>query len=326
MIDPDALWVTHKLREAGFEAYVVGGAVRDLLVGKTPKDFDICTDANPRRVRRIFRNSRIIGRRFRLVHVYFSHQKYLEVSTFRSAESGDGQNIYGTLDEDPLRRDFTLNTLYYCPRDEYVIDYLGAFKDIKKGKIRPVIPLKTIFVEDPVRILRCLKYKVTINFDLTFRLKRRVKKDASYVANCSVSRLTEELFKVLSCGSAKGIIATYYEYGVLKYFIPEIARFMDQGSRKKTVLNSLEKLDKHVHGEGEDRRSRMIYYLLKPLWDKENFDQVISKERFNHVLKFSKNCLSPLIAANKDIEGAMRYYFRKNKWPTTRPLKRKKPL
>jgi len=326
MIDPDALWVTKKLRNAGHEAYIVGGAVRDLLVGKVPKDFDICTDANPRKIRKVFRHSRIIGRRFRLVHVYFPQQKFLEVSTFRSRDSGNGQNIYGSIDEDAMRRDFTLNALYYCPKDEYIIDHTKGYKDIQKGKIKPVIPLDHIFLEDPVRILRCLKYSQTIGFDLTYRLKRRIKKDVSLVESCSISRLTEELFKVLSSGFAQGIIQSYYQYGVLKSMLPEVHTFLARGrENKKALLNALRQLDDKVQKESEERRSRMLYYLLKPLWELEDFSLIPSKERFSYGIKYSKKAMAPLIAANKEIEGALRYYFKKKKWSAARPPRRRRP-
>ena len=150
-IDPDALFILKQLQEYGFSAYIVGGAVRDLLVHKTPKDFDIVTDATPSKIKKIFRNSRIIGRRFRLVHVFFG-SKIFEVSTFRSICDGTVGNRFGTMDEDVQRRDFTLNALYYDPLKEQIIDYVGGVKDIRKGIIRPVIPLKQIFEEDPVRL------------------------------------------------------------------------------------------------------------------------------------------------------------------------------
>lgn len=154
-IDPDAIRIAHRLKSAGHSAYIVGGAVRDLLVGRVPKDFDLVTDAHPRKIKRLFRNSRIIGKRFRLVHVFF-REKIIELSTFRSLDHQGENNVYGTIQEDVLRRDFTLNALYYCPIEEIIIDYIGGVKDIRNRKIRPLIPLKTIFTEDPVRMIRAL--------------------------------------------------------------------------------------------------------------------------------------------------------------------------
>ena len=159
-IDPDALQIVNRLRDSGFTAYIVGGAVRDLIIGNTPKDFDIVTDATPSKIKKIFRNSRIIGRRFRLVHVVFG-TKIFEVSTFRSICEGSVGNSFGTIDEDVQRRDFTINALYYDPIQKQVIDYVGGMRDIKKHILRPVIPLDHIFIEDPVRMLRAVKYSAT---------------------------------------------------------------------------------------------------------------------------------------------------------------------
>ena len=144
-IDFDAIHIITKLRDYGFHSYIVGGAVRDLIVGNIPKDFDIVTDATPSKIKKIFRNSRIIGKRFRIVHVIFG-TKIFEVSTFRSIQEGSTGNEFGTIDEDVQRRDFTLNALYYEPVQEQVIDYVGGMRDIKKHIIRPVIPLNRIFV------------------------------------------------------------------------------------------------------------------------------------------------------------------------------------
>ena len=155
-IDSDAFFVVSHLRNAGFDAYIVGGAVRDLLIGKHPKDFDIVTSATPSKIKRLFRNSRIIGKRFRLVHVFFG-EKIFEVSTFRSIAEGSIGNVFGTMDEDVQRRDFSLNALYYDPLKEQVIDYVHGVEDIRRKLVRPIIPLDRIFVEDPVRMLRAVK-------------------------------------------------------------------------------------------------------------------------------------------------------------------------
>ena len=183
-IDPDALQIVNRLRDAGYTAYIVGGAVRDLIVGNVPKDFDIVTDATPSKIKRIFRNSRIIGRRFRLVHVVFG-SKIFEVSTFRSNADGSIGNDFGTIEQDVMRRDFTMNALYYDPLQEQVIDYVGGVRDIKKHVLRPVIPLETIFVEDPVRMLRAVKYSATTDAKMTFNLRHKIKQSATLLNQVS---------------------------------------------------------------------------------------------------------------------------------------------
>ncbi|MDA3823865.1 MAG: hypothetical protein PF450_14810, partial [Bacteroidales bacterium] len=171
LVDVDAVKVTRRLQAHGFDAYIVGGAVRDLLVGKQPKDFDIATSAYPSQIKKIFRNSRIIGRRFRLVHLYFANNKILELATFRSLESGNHNNVYGTIEEDVQRRDFTINALFYNPNNGEILDFIGGMKDIKKGMLRCVIPLKRTFKEDPVRMLRAIKYSTGSKLRIPFALK-----------------------------------------------------------------------------------------------------------------------------------------------------------
>ena len=175
-IDLDALWVVKKLKQSRHEAYIVGGAVRDLLLGRTPKDFDISTSATPRQVHKIFWNARIIGRRFRLVHLTFS-DKIIEVSTFRSGDDEEGGSIYGTVDQDAKRRDFTINSLYYDPTDGSLLDFNNGLEDIKRRRIVSVIPLPDSFIEDPVRMIRAIKYSVSTTFAIAYKTRRSIKKN-----------------------------------------------------------------------------------------------------------------------------------------------------
>lgn len=193
-IDTDAIKVIERLKEAGYKAFIVGGAVRDLLRGKKPKDFDLVTDAIPARIKKLFRNSRIIGRRFRLVHIYFG-DKIFEVSTFRSIVNGSVGNEFGTIDEDVMRRDFTINALYFDPIENIIVDYVGGFNDVREGILKPIIPLADIFAEDPVRMVRGIKYAITANCVIPPNVQKQIRKDAQMLAGVSPSRMTEEFLK-----------------------------------------------------------------------------------------------------------------------------------
>ena len=221
-IDPDALQIVNRLRDSGFTAYIVGGAVRDLIIGNTPKDFDIVTDATPSKIKKIFRNSRIIGRRFRLVHVVFG-TKIFEVSTFRSICEGSVGNSFGTIDEDVQRRDFTINALYYDPIQKQVIDYVGGMRDIKKHVLRPVIPLDHIFIEDPVRMLRAVKYSATTHAQMSFLLRRKIRQSANLLSQVSPSRLTEEMMKIINGGHSFDIIKEAIDLDLFMYLQPAAA-------------------------------------------------------------------------------------------------------
>ena len=169
LIDKDAFKVVNTIAKAGFEVYLVGGCIRDLLLGYKPKDFDIATSATPEQVTKIFKRSRIIGRRFRLVHIMFSARKYIEVATFRSGKvkaASNGaivrDNLYGTLKEDAFRRDFTINGLYYDIKKSQVIDYVGGLEAINISKISMIGNPVQRFDEDPVRMIRAIRFKVKL--------------------------------------------------------------------------------------------------------------------------------------------------------------------
>ena len=221
-VDPQAIYIVERLWANGFETYIVGGAVRDLLLHKKPKDFDIVSTANPARIKRIFRNARIIGHRFRLVHVYFGSKIY-EVSTFRSIKDGPTGNIFGTIEEDVLRRDFTLNALFYDPIKQIVVDYVGGMKDIRKKIIRPIIALSSIFTDDPVRMIRAVKYGAVTGFKLPITLRLKIRSQSNLLASVSPSRLTEEITKIINSQRTCEIVKSLDDYGLYSYLQPEAA-------------------------------------------------------------------------------------------------------
>jgi poly(A) polymerase len=313
LIDPDAIRITSRLQGAGHHAYIVGGAVRDMLVGNVPKDFDIATDAQPNRIRRLFRNSRVIGKRFRLVHVFFG-AKNMEVSTFRSENSAGFQNEYGDLEEDVYRRDFSLNALYYNPADGRIIDYVGGVKDIRDKRVRNVIPLDRIFVEDPVRMIRAIKYSVSTGFSLVGRLKRQLKRSSDLLADTSNSRMTEEVFKILVSGHAAPIFRECISYKLFPHMLPRLNEVIssDPGLRER-MLGRLAEFDAEVREAGEDRRSRGIAYLCGDyLFERSESGQ---QERISFTDAFAeiKQLISPLVPANKDVEMALVYLIRHRK-------------
>jgi len=242
-VDKEAAGIVQRLKAAGHDTYIVGGAVRDLILGKKPKDFDIASEASPARIKKIFRNSRIIGRRFRLVHVYFG-PRIFEVSTFRSLKDGHTGNTFGTIEEDVLRRDFTLNALFYDPVRQLVIDYVGGMKDIREKRINPIIPLSSIFTDDPVRMIRAVKYGAATGFSLPVQLKWKIKKQSPLLASVSPSRLTEEILKILHSSCAAAIVEELDNMGLYTYLQPNAARLMREcaGFRSR-YLKSMEAIN-----------------------------------------------------------------------------------
>ena len=312
-IDPDAIRITHRLQSAGHHAYIVGGAVRDLLVGNKPKDFDIATDAQPNRIRRLFRNSRVIGKRFRLVHVFFG-AKNIEVSTFRSENSAGFQNEYGELEEDVFRRDFSLNALYYNPADRRIIDYVDGVKDIREKRLRNVIPLERIFQEDPVRMIRAIKYSTSTGFSFVGKLKRQLKRSADLLAGTSPSRMTEEIFKILLSGYSAPIFEACITFKLFPHMLPRIsALVLANAELRRLLLKRLAALDVEVREGDEDRRSRAVAYLSADFLFTQSESGTQERIPFPDAFAEIKQIIQPLVPANKDVEMALVYLIRRRK-------------
>lgn len=311
-IDSDALQIINRLRDAGFTAYIVGGAVRDLIVGNTPKDFDIVTDATPSKIKKIFRNSRIIGRRFRLVHVVFG-TKIFEVSTFRSNAEGSVGNEFGTIEQDVLRRDFTLNALYYDPIQEQVIDYVGGMTDIKKHILRPVISLDLIFVEDPVRMLRAIKYSATTHAKMSFALRRKIRQSANLLGQVSPSRLTEELLKIINSGHSYEIVLEAIDTDLFMYLQPSAAAMMfERKDVESSYMNNLIKLDELVRMDPSVRLGKKLYYLIYDFvttltdWEKETSVKYSANELYAKTWTECRNFILPMNPQRRELEFAVK--------------------
>ncbi|HOK01752.1 MAG TPA: polynucleotide adenylyltransferase PcnB [Spirochaetota bacterium] len=247
-IEKGVIDILNRLKKNGYEAYLVGGCIRDILLGMKPKDFDIVTGAHPRQIKRLFSRCFLIGKRFRLAHVYISHDRFVEVATFRAASSEiklpDGRviqnnNIYGTIEEDVLRRDFTANSLYYNLSDSSIIDYTGGFKDIKKRVLRTIGDPSVRFEEDPVRIIRAARFCARFNFKISGSDYRAAKDKAHLIVQSNANRLLDELFKILKCGASTRSFEYLDEFGVLSHWIPEILPL----NKKSMLLQRLTQLD-----------------------------------------------------------------------------------
>ena len=311
-IDTDALKIIKRLKHFGHNSYIVGGAVRDLYLGKKPKDFDIVTDAHPGRIRKLFRNSRIIGRRFRLVHIFFK-EKIIEVSTFRASDPGIS-NAYGNIEDDAFRRDFSINSLYYCPIKQQIIDYTGGVNDLREKKISPVIPVNKIFTEDPVRIIRALKYAIKTGFRMDRRLKRYLRKSIPLLGECSVSRITEEIFKILESGYSEAAFSAFLHYGILPYLLPNINAFILKNSgNRRAFFRSLNYLDHVTSDLGEQRRYRMIAFCMADyIYDSGIMNLSYRDPSFQkEVFLKAKEALKPITPPNKDVGKAISWLRKK---------------
>ena len=311
-IDPDALQIISRLRDAGCTSYVVGGAVRDLIVGNKPKDFDIVTDATPSKIKRVFRNSRIIGRRFRLVHVVFGN-KIFEVSTFRSNAEGSVGNEFGTIEQDVLRRDFTINALYYDPLQEQVIDYVGGMKDIKKHILRPVISIDTIFVEDPVRMLRAIKYSATTHAKMSYQLRRKIRNSADLLSQVSPSRLTEELLKILNSSFAYEIVREALETDLYIYLQPSAtALIYEDKNFEKKYLESIKQLGELNKEASDVRLGKKLQFIIQDFigtltdWNMEIQTKTSANELFAKTWKQCRNFVLPMNPVRKELEFAVK--------------------
>ncbi|MBS0212119.1 MAG: polynucleotide adenylyltransferase PcnB [Proteobacteria bacterium] len=249
-ISPNALRVLYKLGEAGFDAYLVGGAVRDLLVGGRPKDFDVATNATPEQVKALFRNCRLIGRRFRLAHVFFGPE-IIEVATFRANEddgSGDREtheggrllrdNVYGSIEDDAVRRDFTVNALYYGVRDFAVLDYVGGWEDIQHRSLRLIGDPEQRYREDPVRMLRAARLAAKLGFSIEAATAAPIAALAPLLAEAPPARLFDEMLKLFLAGHGAASFDALERLGLLAAILPETAAALadDHDGRQRAML------------------------------------------------------------------------------------------
>ncbi|MDO7932038.1 polynucleotide adenylyltransferase PcnB [Xanthomonas euvesicatoria pv. eucalypti] len=277
-ISPNALRVLYRLRESGFGAYLVGGAVRDLLVGGHPKDFDVATDATPEEVKALFRNCRLIGRRFRLAHVVFGRE-IIEVATFRAnVDDGSGDreldngrlvrdNVYGTIEDDAIRRDFTCNALYYAIEDFSVRDYCGGFEDVQARLMKLIGDPELRYQEDPVRMLRAVRLAAKLNFDIEAGTAEPIPRLAGLLSEAAPARLFEEILKLFLSGHGVASFEGLERYGLLGALFPESAAALKSnrsGALRAMVLEGLRNTDARVANDEPVSPAFLFALLLWP--------------------------------------------------------------
>lgn len=267
-IDTHAFYVIQKLRQAGHTAYLVGGGVRDLLLGQRPKDFDVSTSAKPEEVRSLFRNAILIGRRFRLAHIRFG-KKVIEVSTFRAGANEEAgliirDNEWGSEEQDVLRRDFTINGLFYDPESQRVIDYVDGYPDLEKKMLRAIGKPDVRFIQDPVRMIRLIKFCARFNFEIhrpTFEALLNCKGE---ILKSSSARIFEELLRMLESGSSESFFHLLNEYGLLAPLLPSLAEYLEKPDH--LTFRLLGVIDDEISkGEIMDR-SLLLAALIFPLF------------------------------------------------------------
>ena len=267
LLDKNAIEVAYKLQDAGYEGYLVGGCIRDLLLNKQPKDFDVATDAHPEDAVQLFRRARLIGRRFKLVHVRFGRD-VIEVATFRASHDSQTEdssneqgkqcdsgmilrdNVYGNIEDDALRRDFTVNALYYCPKDHCVYDFTNGFEDLNQGILRMIGNPEERYKEDPVRMLRAARFAAKLNFDIEPATETPIHELAPMLKRIAPARLFDEVLKLLQSGHAVQSFQQLQRLQLFEPLFPQVQTLLDapvEGAPLETLIdNALRNTDRRL--------------------------------------------------------------------------------
>lgn len=292
-ISSPALKVLYRLNNANYQAYLVGGGVRDLLLGLHPKDFDIATDAHPEEVHGLFKNSRLIGRRFKLVHVLFGRE-VIEVATFRghheapalsanqSTSSEHGMllrdNVYGTMEEDALRRDFTVNALYYCVKDFTIYDYANGLEDIEKRELRLIGDPETRYREDPVRMLRAVRFAAKLDFTIASETEKPIFELSSLLGNIPAARLFDEVLKLMLSGKALTTFKMLRHYNLFGQLFPRAEKSLKQGPERylklveQALINTDERIRQRKPVTPAFLYASLLWPALEDQWEKNKGD------------------------------------------------------
>jgi poly(A) polymerase len=311
-VPENVLKVLYRLHRSGYRAYLCGGSVRDLLMGGTPKDFDVVTDAHPSEVRRLFRNSRIIGRRFRLVHIIFQDQ-VVEVATFRrepdrAVQAPDDEseenllitddNTFGSPLQDARRRDFTINSLFYNIADFSVIDYTGGIEDLGEGRVRVIGDPDLRFREDPVRMMRAIEFASRLGFEIESGTYEGILRHRNDILKASPPRVSEEILELLRRGWSRGAIRLMVDTGLLAPLLPEIYNSI-RGDRAPYFWKMLEVLDRTVQAGRKVSDAVSLSVLMLP-WVMEEIEQEEkrrdSRMRIGEVIVYIRDQIQPICA------------------------------
>jgi poly(A) polymerase len=281
-----------KLRTNGHTAYLVGGSVRDLLLDKTPKDFDISTSAKPEEIKQLFRNCILIGKRFRLAHIRFG-KKILEVSTFRSGNTENAalilrDNIWGTPEEDVLRRDFTINGLFYDPATQQIIDYVGGYPDLQKKFLRTIGQPFVRFHQDPVRMLRMLKFQARFGFDIDPLARIALLECRQEIVKSSPARIQEELLRMLESGASESFFRLLAEHGFIHLMMPAFGEFMESNENEE-IFAYLKEIDTTFRDSSCSPLPRpvLVSCLVYPLMERRIATRYIDREKIPHLGEIS---------------------------------------
>ncbi|MDH3001103.1 poly(A) polymerase [Chelonobacter oris] len=316
MIQRNALTVVEKLQRNGYEAYIVGGCLRDLLLEKKPKDFDVATNANPEQIKKIFqRQCRLIGRRFRLAHIMFGRE-VIEVATFRaehqeehhgelSRQNDDGMllrdNVYGSLENDAHRRDFTVNALYYDPQNNILIDYFNGVEDLRNGKLRLIGDAETRYQEDPVRMLRAMRFMAKLDMFLERDTEAPLKRCAPLLKNIPAARLFDESLKLLQNGCGLKTYELLKHYDLIQYLFPTLTPFFTEHQdslAERMICTVLHSTDERIK---DNLRVNPAFLLAAFYWYplREKIDQLKNEADLNNFDAFS-------VAASEILDGLCR--------------------
>jgi len=308
LLDQDALKVLKKLNKSGHETYLVGGCIRDILLGHKPKDFDIATSATPEQIHKLFKRSRIIGRRFKLVHIMFSARKFIEVATFRAGKvqtSNDGlvlrDNYYGTLEDDVFRRDYTVNGLYYDIKKSEVIDYVGGLDDLKALKIKMIGDPSERFEEDPVRMIRAVRFRAKLNANIESQLIEAIQTNSQLLAKIPQARLYEEVIKLFHNENSIEIFHELDRLGLLSHLFSQTE---ENSFVSASLINTSERIK-----SGNSVTPAFLFAVF--LWSAVN-------KRFNQISKKNKSRIELMLQASEDVIKKQTQQVMMTRWLSSR--------